>query len=76
MGFPRHAGCATKAGFSCWPTAWVELNLSLCFQSTHLTTAWASAELAAVGITAGTVRMSVGLEDTRDLIADLQQTLS
>jgi cystathionine beta-lyase/cystathionine gamma-synthase len=33
-------------------------------------------ELAAVGITAGTVRMSVGLEDSRDLIADLQQALS
>jgi cystathionine beta-lyase/cystathionine gamma-synthase len=34
-----------------------------------------TAELAAVGITAGTVRMSVGLEDVRDLIADLQQAL-
>jgi len=33
-------------------------------------------ELAAVGITAGTVRMSVGLEDSRDLIADLQQALT
>ena len=35
-----------------------------------------TAELAAVGITAGTVRMSVGLEDSRDLLADLQQALS
>ena len=33
-------------------------------------------ELAAVGITAGTVRMSVGLEDSRDLIADLKQALT
>jgi methionine-gamma-lyase len=33
-------------------------------------------ELAAVGITPGTVRMSVGLEDARDLIADLQQALA
>jgi methionine-gamma-lyase len=32
-------------------------------------------ELAAAGITAGTVRMSVGLEDAGDLIADLQQAL-
>ena len=35
-----------------------------------------TAELAAMGITAGTVRMSVGLEGTRDLIADLQQALA
>jgi O-acetylhomoserine (thiol)-lyase len=35
-----------------------------------------TAELAAVGIAAGTVRMSVGLEDSRDLIADLQQALA
>jgi methionine-gamma-lyase len=34
------------------------------------------AELAAVNVTRGTVRVSVGLEDTVDLIADLQQALA
>lgn len=32
-------------------------------------------ELAAAGITPGTVRMSVGLEDTADVIADVEQAL-
>jgi methionine-gamma-lyase len=34
------------------------------------------AELAAVSVTPGTVRVSVGLEDTDDLIADLEQALA
>jgi methionine-gamma-lyase len=34
------------------------------------------AELAAVNVARGTVRVSVGLEDTQDLIADLQQALA
>jgi len=33
------------------------------------------AELARAGVTAGTVRVSVGLEDSRDLVADLEQAL-
>lgn len=33
------------------------------------------AELAASGVTPGTVRVSVGLEDSEDLIADLEQAL-
>ncbi len=33
-------------------------------------------ELAAAGVSPGTVRMSVGLEEPADLIADLQQALS
>lgn len=33
-------------------------------------------ELAAVGVTPGTVRVSVGLEDATDLIADLKQALT
>jgi len=33
-------------------------------------------ELARVSVTPGTVRVSVGLEDTEDLIADLKQALS
>jgi methionine-gamma-lyase len=33
-------------------------------------------ELAAAGVTPGTVRVSVGLEDAEDLIADLQQALA
>jgi methionine-gamma-lyase len=33
-------------------------------------------ELAAAGVTPGTVRVSVGLEDAEDLIADLQQALT
>jgi len=33
-------------------------------------------ELAAAGVGAGTVRVSVGLEDSRDLIADLKQALA
>lgn len=32
-------------------------------------------ELAAAGITGGTVRMSIGLEDTEDLVADVRQAL-
>jgi O-succinylhomoserine sulfhydrylase len=31
---------------------------------------------AAVGITDGTIRVSVGLEDVRDLLADLDQALA
>lgn len=34
------------------------------------------AELAAAGITPGTVRLSIGLEDPADLIADLKQALA
>jgi len=33
-------------------------------------------ELEAAGVTPGTVRVSVGLEDAEDLIADLKQALS
>jgi len=33
-------------------------------------------ELAAAGVTPGMVRLSIGLEDPPDLIADLQQALS
>jgi methionine-gamma-lyase len=33
-------------------------------------------ELAAAGITPGTIRVSVGLEDATDLIADLTQALT
>jgi O-acetylhomoserine/O-acetylserine sulfhydrylase-like pyridoxal-dependent enzyme len=33
-------------------------------------------ELALSGVTPGTVRVSVGLEDAADLIADLKQALS
>ncbi len=33
-------------------------------------------ERARVGITDGLVRLSVGLEDPRDLIADLEQALA
>ena len=35
-----------------------------------------NAELAAVNVTPGTVRVSVGLEDTDDLIADLEHALA
>jgi methionine-gamma-lyase len=35
-----------------------------------------TAELAAAGVSPGTVRMSVGLEDPKDLLADLNQALS
>ena len=35
-----------------------------------------TAELAAAGVSPGTVRMSVGLEDPGDLLADLRQALS
>ena len=35
-----------------------------------------AAELAAVGIVPGMVRVSIGLEDPRDLLADLRQSLS
>jgi methionine-gamma-lyase len=35
-----------------------------------------AAELKAAGVTPGTVRVSVGLEDTDDLIADLRQALA
>jgi cystathionine beta-lyase/cystathionine gamma-synthase len=34
------------------------------------------AERAAVGITEGLVRLSVGIEDKEDLIADLEQALA
>jgi len=33
-------------------------------------------ELALAGLTPGTVRVSVGLEDSQDLIADLKQALA
>ena len=33
------------------------------------------AALAAAGITAGTIRLSIGLEDPDDLIADLKSAL-
>jgi O-acetylhomoserine (thiol)-lyase len=33
-------------------------------------------ELAAAGVQPGTVRVSVGLEDAADLIADLKQALA
>jgi O-acetylhomoserine (thiol)-lyase len=33
-------------------------------------------ELAAAGVSPGTIRMSVGLETASDLIADLQHALS
>jgi len=33
-------------------------------------------ELAAVGVSPGTIRLSTGLEDAADLIADLKQALS
>jgi cystathionine beta-lyase/cystathionine gamma-synthase len=33
-------------------------------------------ELTGVGVTPGTVRVSVGLEDAEDLIADLRQALT
>jgi cystathionine beta-lyase/cystathionine gamma-synthase len=35
-----------------------------------------AAELAAAGVASGTVRVSIGLEDPRDLIADLRQALA
>jgi methionine-gamma-lyase len=35
-----------------------------------------AAELARAGVTPGTVRVSVGLEDTEDLLADLKQALA
>jgi len=35
-----------------------------------------TAELAAAGVSPGTVRMSIGLEDAGDLIADLKESLS
>jgi cystathionine gamma-synthase len=35
-----------------------------------------SEELESVGVTPGTVRVSVGLEDADDLIADLKQALA
>ncbi|MEE9235275.1 MAG: PLP-dependent transferase, partial [Candidatus Acidoferrales bacterium] len=34
------------------------------------------AELAAAGITPGTLRLSIGIEDLADLIADLKQALA
>ena len=36
----------------------------------------APADLERAGITAGTVRLSVGIEDVHDLIADLDQALA
>ena len=38
--------------------------------------ALSDAERAAVGITEGLVRLSVGIEDKQDLIADLEQALA
>jgi O-acetylhomoserine (thiol)-lyase len=35
-----------------------------------------TAELAAAGVSPGTVRMSIGLEDPADLLTDLQLALS
>jgi len=35
-----------------------------------------TAELAAAGVKPGTVRMSIGLEDSGDLLGDLRQALS
>jgi cystathionine gamma-lyase / homocysteine desulfhydrase len=34
------------------------------------------AELAKAGITAGTIRVSIGIEDAEDLIEDLRQALA
>ena len=43
------------------------------FSTTHAN--MAEAERAAVGITDGHIRLSIGLEDAQDIIADLQQAL-
>ena len=44
--------------------------------SIDLAQAGAAEELAKAGITAGTVRVSIGIEDAEDLIADLKQALN
>jgi cystathionine beta-lyase/cystathionine gamma-synthase len=36
---------------------------------------WTDEQMAAAGVTRGMVRLSVGLEDAGDLIADLDQAL-
>ena len=43
-----------------------------------LTSQWghSDAQLAAAGITRGMLRLSVGLEDPQDLVADLDQALA
>jgi len=51
----------------------VETLVSLPFNTSHA--GYTSAQRAALGIRPGCVRMSVGIEDSRDLIGDLEQAL-
>jgi len=37
---------------------------------------WLKEEQHAVGITPGSIRLSVGIEDPKDIIADLEQALT
>ena len=48
----------------------------LCHPSTSTAVSLTADEQAATGVTAGLVRMSVGLEDPDDLVADLTNALS
>jgi cystathionine beta-lyase/cystathionine gamma-synthase len=52
----------------------VESLVSLPVLTSHW--GWTDDQLAAAGITKGMVRLSVGLEDPADLIADIDQALS
>ena len=42
---------------------------------THLVSGFRNGMMAALGITEGLIRVSVGLEDAKDLIADFSQAL-
>ncbi len=46
-----------------------------CHPKTTTHSAWSEEELAAAGVTDGLVRVSVGIEDWRDLLADFEQAL-
>ncbi|HEX5365344.1 MAG TPA: PLP-dependent aspartate aminotransferase family protein [Acidimicrobiales bacterium] len=76
------AGGAASASAFCGSTRVARLALSLGGPETLVTHPASTAgrltpdELAALGITGGLVRLSVGLEDPDDLVADLDQALA
>jgi cystathionine beta-lyase/cystathionine gamma-synthase len=69
----RRGNFATACGCSCWRQLGVEFLVVLPAYTSHYN--MSLEELAKAHVTPGTVPVSIGIEDTEDLIEDLRQAL-
>ncbi|WP_431272606.1 PLP-dependent transferase [Dankookia sp. P2] len=71
----KPSGCSTRCGSSSWQSAWAAPRSLASHPASTTHSGVPEAVRARIRVTAGLVRLSIGIEHPDDLIADLAQAL-